>query len=57
MNIEEKYPKDFQEFLKQFPDEMACWQYLIDIRWSDDYICPHCQSKKYWLTEENYFID
>ena len=35
MTIEEKYPKDFQEFLAQFPDEKSCWQYLIDIRWPD----------------------
>ena len=35
MNIEEKYPKDFQEFLAQFPNEAACCQYLIDIRWSE----------------------
>jgi len=26
MNTEEKYPKDFQEFLLQFPDERSCWQ-------------------------------
>jgi uncharacterized membrane protein YgaE (UPF0421/DUF939 family) len=32
MNVEEKYPKDFQEFLAQFSDENACWHYLIDIR-------------------------
>lgn len=33
MKIDEKYPKDFQEFLAQFPDEKACWHYLIDMRW------------------------
>jgi len=48
-----KYPKDFQEFLAQFPDEKACWQYLIDIRWADGYICPHCKSEKYWLTAKH----
>jgi len=34
----EKYPRDFQEFLAQFTDEKACWQYLIDIRWTDGYV-------------------
>jgi hypothetical protein len=52
MNIEEKYPKDFQEFLAQFPDEAACCRYLIDIRWSEGYVCPHCSSKKYWFTAQ-----
>jgi transposase-like protein len=52
MKAEEKYPKDFQEFLAQFPDESSCWQYLIDIRWSDGYICSLCKSDKYWLTSK-----
>ena len=53
MKTEEKYPKDFQEFLIQFPDEKSCWQYLIDIRWSDGYVCPHCNSANYWLTAQH----
>jgi len=38
----EKYPKDFQEFLAQFPDEKSCWQYLIDVRWSDGTLVRRC---------------
>jgi transposase-like protein/Zn ribbon nucleic-acid-binding protein len=54
MNIEEKYPKDFQEFLAQFKDEDACKQYLFDIRWSSGYVCPKCNSEsKYWITAQN----
>lgn len=53
MKIEEKYPKDFQEFLAQFSDENACWHYLIDTRWTEGYVCSHCQSKKYWLTAKH----
>jgi len=54
MNIEEKYPKDFQEFLAQFTDEYACRQYLFDIRWSCGYVCPKCKSEsKYWITAQN----
>ena len=53
MTIEEKYPKDFQEFLAQFPDEKSCWQYLIDIRWPDGYICTQCNSNRYWLTSKH----
>jgi hypothetical protein len=29
MEIEDKYPKDYQEFLARFPDENACWHYFI----------------------------
>jgi transposase-like protein len=53
MKIEEKYPKDFQEFLAQFPDENACWYYLIDMRWPEGYICSQCQARKYWLTAKH----
>jgi transposase-like protein/DNA-directed RNA polymerase subunit RPC12/RpoP len=53
MNEEEKYPKNFQEFLVQFSDENACWHYLIETRWPEGYVCSQCQSKKYWLTAKH----
>jgi hypothetical protein len=53
MKEEEKYPKDFQAFLSQFPDEKSCWQYLIDVRWSAGYVCTKCQSNKYRLTAKH----
>ena len=53
MKIEEKYPKDFQEFLAQFPDNNACCHYLIDTRWPEGYNCSQCQSRKYWLTAKH----
>src|SRR5215469_6099643 len=53
MMTEEKYPKHFQEFLIQFPDEKSCWQYLIDIRWPDGYVCSNCNSTNYWLTSKH----
>jgi transposase-like protein/DNA-directed RNA polymerase subunit RPC12/RpoP len=53
MNTVEKYPKHFQEFLSQFPDEISCWQYLIDIRWPNGYICSQCGSDNYWLTSKH----
>ena len=54
MNVEEKYPKDFQEFLVQFKDEDACRQYLFDMRWPTGYVCPQCKREtKYWITAQN----
>ena len=49
----EKYPKDFQEFLSQFPDENSCWHYLMDTRWPEGYVCSQCKSRKYWLTAKH----
>lgn len=53
MNIDIKYPKDFQEFLIQFPNEDSCWQYIKELRLPDGYVCPNCESKKYWLTAKH----
>jgi len=53
---EEKYPKDFQEFLELFKDEEACRRYLFDMRWSDGFICPKCDfhiTTKCWFTARN----
>jgi transposase-like protein len=53
MKTEEKYPKHFQEFLIQFPDERSCWLYLINIRWPDGYVCSGCNSANYWITAKH----
>jgi len=51
---EERYPKDFQEFLEVFKDEDACRKYLFEIRWPEGYVCPKCKiSAKYWITSRN----
>lgn len=56
MKIEtnEHYPKNFQEFLEQFPNEEACRNYLFEQRWKEGFVCPKCKSNvKYWLTAKN----
>jgi transposase-like protein len=51
---EEKYPKDFQEFLEEFKDEEACGNYLFNMRWPDGFVCPKCSmSTKCWFTARN----
>jgi len=50
----EKYPKDFQEFLEQFKDEASCRNYLFEKRWQHGFHCPKCNNNaKYWLTAQN----
>ncbi len=43
------YPKNVLEFRDWFATEQACWDYLNRLRWSDGFICPHCQGQKAWL--------
>ena len=52
MEKEERYPKDFQEFLAQFKNEDDCWDYIFWMRWPNGYGCKKCSSTKYWLTKE-----
>jgi len=52
MTNNEKYPKDFQEFLSQFKSEEDCWNYIFDIRWPSGYTCSKCNSGKFWITEQ-----
>jgi transposase-like protein len=51
---EEKYPKDFQEFLAVFNNEEACSSYLFEMRWPDGFVCPKCNlATKCWFTARN----
>ena len=50
------FPKNQMEFDKRFLTEQNCLDYLIKIRWPNDYICPKCQSVDYWsLSRNRYF--
>ena len=51
---EEKYPKDFQEFLEVFKNEEACSSYLFEMRWPNGFVCPKCNiATKFWSTARN----
>jgi transposase-like protein len=43
-----EYPDTMQLFFKQFPDDLACLQYLAKIRWGSGFICPRCAHAKAW---------
>lgn len=34
------------DFLARFPNEEACINYLIQARWNDKPVCPHCKSDR-----------
>lgn len=39
------FPRTIIEFQAQFPDERACWSYLVECRWPAGYRCPRCGSQ------------
>jgi transposase-like protein len=38
-------------FQAKFPDEAACENHLIQVRWPEGFICGHCQSKAAWYIQ------
>lgn len=37
------------DFMRLFPDEEACRDFLLRRRWPEGFICPRCGSRKYYL--------
>ena len=37
-----KYPNTYREFVKMFPDDVACEAFLFQLRWSKGFICRSC---------------
>jgi len=34
------------DFYERFPDEQACWNYFLSLKWPNGFICPSCASTK-----------
>lgn len=37
----------FKEFLRIFPNDMACYKYLAELKWDKDFKCRKCSHNKY----------
>jgi transposase-like protein len=38
------YPNTYREYMKMFPDETACSDFLVNLRWPNGFICPKCKA-------------
>lgn len=47
------YPRTFQEFQSWFPDDQACLDYLIELRWPGGFRCPACGGEEAWHTSKD----
>lgn len=45
-------PPSLLQFQQQFANEESCFKYLYQMRWSNGWICPKCQAKKYYYIRE-----
>ncbi len=46
------YPKTLAGFYHRFPDDAACFGYLVETRWPDGFRCPRCGSDDALLLSE-----
>jgi predicted RNA-binding Zn-ribbon protein involved in translation (DUF1610 family) len=42
------YPRTLREFNAWFPDEAACLEYLVRLRWPGGFACPVCGGSRFW---------
>lgn len=51
MKTETKTPQTLTEAIRYFSDPDVCLQTVVNLRWANGVVCPHCGSK-----EQHYFI-
>ncbi|MGD0658979.1 MAG: IS1595 family transposase [Syntrophorhabdales bacterium] len=44
----EDYPRTVLELEDRFATEQACWDYLLKLRWPEDFVCPRCGQLGCW---------
>jgi transposase-like protein len=42
------YPRTLREFSAWFPDEAACLDYLVRLRWPGGFVCSLCGERRFW---------
>jgi transposase-like protein len=48
--VADDYPRTLMEFERRFATEEACRAYLVQLRWPEGMVCPHCHQRKAWET-------
>lgn len=45
------------EFMRRFATDEACWDYLVESRWPDGFVCPECgwEGAPYWIATRKLF--
>ena len=54
--ITEDFPMNAIEFDKRFRNEQACYDYLLQNRWPNGFVCTQCGSNDYWLCDRKFLI-
>ena len=52
----QRFPKNIMQFAEWFPNEAACWNYLVEARWPAGFVCPKCGLPAYtFISTRNSF--
>lgn len=47
-----RFPRSLDELEQRFGDELACQEFLNELRWREGFVCPKCQGTKRWMMAE-----
>ena len=50
-----EYPMTFEEFTTKFATEEQCRDYLYQLRFPNDFVCPRCENLKAWPVRKTLF--
>ena len=51
------FPTSLPDFMRMFPDERACFDYLIQSRWPGESRCPKCGGIKWYARHEQLAVE
>ncbi len=46
------FPRTLPEFVRLFPDDEACWRYLLASRWPNGFVCPRCGEPRHSFVQK-----
>jgi hypothetical protein len=50
------YPATYQQLQRWFPDDAACLDYLVGLRWPAGFVCPACVHTESWRTKQGLWM-
>ncbi len=52
----EDYPEDFEQFITRFATEQDCYNYILNLRWPQGFVCPRCHTDRSWKTKRSLLV-
>lgn len=44
------------DFMERFSNEEKCKEYLVEIKWSNGFICSKCSNTQYWMNKNDPYV-